>query len=107
MYNNREVAASVHLLFLCILPSHLAYIAEEIKGYISNRCIVYCLASALTLPRVVQLLEHNQVILPQYEWDEQNVTRATWDYTLEITSAFANDRMIEQTCPLSFHKKSK
>ena len=41
MYDNKTVASSCHLLILCVLPSQLPAIGEEIKGHISPRCLVY------------------------------------------------------------------
>ena len=35
--NNRLVAASVHLLFLCVLPSQFPAVVEEIKDSLSSQ----------------------------------------------------------------------
>ena len=97
--DNRLIAKSVHLLFLCVLPSQINEVAEEIRGHISIRCTVYSFVSAVSVPRLKQLLRYSNIIRPQMEWNEQNVDKP-YNYTLEVTGAFAIPEIIEKTCPL-------
>ena len=39
--NNRKVAESCDLIFLCVLPSQLTSVADEIRGHLQTHSIVY------------------------------------------------------------------
>jgi hypothetical protein len=102
--NNIDVASRVHILFLCVLPSQFATVAEDIKGHIRKGCIVYSVVSAVPIPRLKQLLAYSNILRPEFEWgpDDQ-----PWDHTLEVTAAFCRADILQLTCPLSLDKQSK
>ncbi|XP_064636119.1 NADP-dependent oxidoreductase domain-containing protein 1-like [Lineus longissimus] len=101
--DNAEVAACVHLLFLCILPSQLPTVAEEIKSSLSIQSLVYSILAAVPIPRLKQLLGFQFVLRPDYQWDSENMDKP-WDFSLDMSGTFARLDMVEHTCPLSFHK---
>jgi len=96
------VASHVNILFLCVLPSQFTTVAEEIRGHIMKGCIVYSLVSAVSIPRLKQLLGYNNIIHPEIEFSE---IEAPWDYTMDITGAFCKREILEQTCPITWKKQ--
>lgn len=102
--NNVQVATSVHILFMCVLPSQIPSIAEELSGKLPSKTLVYSLVSGIPLVRLKQLLRHSNIIQPQYTWNDNN-NEKPWDYHMEITGTFTNREMLEQTCPLCINKQ--
>ncbi|KAK2169669.1 hypothetical protein LSH36_8g13001 [Paralvinella palmiformis] len=100
--DNADVASHVNILFLCVLPSQFTTVAEEIRGHIMKGCIVYSLVSAVSIPRLKQLLGYNNIIHPEIEFSE---IEAPWDYTMDITGAFCKREILEQTCPITWKKQ--
>lgn len=104
--DNALVAKSVHLLILCVLPSQLPQVANEIRGHITIRCLVYSFVSSVSVLRLKQLLGYSNLIRPEFEWDEQNLDKA-WDYTMDVTGTFAVPDIIAKTCPLHVKAEGK
>ena len=102
--SNVDVASRVHILFLCVLPSQFATVAEDIKTHIQKGCIVYSLISAVPIPRLKQLLSYSNVLRPEYQWGTGD---EPWDHTLEVTAAFCRPEILQLTCPLSLNKKGE
>ena len=106
VHNNVQVAKSVHVLFICVLPSQLQALAEELKGRIPYRTLVYSFVSSLSALRLKQLLRHTNLIKPNFHFTEQSSTRE-WNYGLEVTSTFRSRKMLEKTCPISTYPTRK
>ena len=102
-HDNRLAAASAHLLFLCVLPSQVPEVAADIRGHLTDGCIVYSLVAGVMLPRLQQLLEHTDIVKPHFTWPTDCSDRV-WCHQCEITATFADLTMVEKTCPLSTSK---
>ena len=102
-HDNRRAAASAHLLFLCVLPSQVLEVAADIRGHITDGCIVYSLVAGVMLSRLQQLLEHTDIVKPHFTWPTDCSDRE-WCHQCEITATFADLTMVEKTCPLSASK---
>ncbi|XP_013415154.1 NADP-dependent oxidoreductase domain-containing protein 1-like isoform X2 [Lingula anatina] len=102
-HDNARVASSVHLLFICVLPSQLQTVGDEIKGLIPSQCVVYSLVNAVPISRLKHLLGTTNILKPQFKWDLEN-GNLPWDYTLDINGAIETMSMMKKTCPLYQNK---
>ena len=103
MYDNAHVVSSCQFVILCVLPSQLGQVIEDIKGHIKETCIIYCLVAAIPLKRLKQIIGFSQLIRPNYSWPEDN-EHCDWDHTLDILEVFQHADMVDLTCPLSPRK---
>ena len=103
-HDNQRAASAAHLLFLCVLPSQLPDVAEDIRGHISDGCIIYSMIAGVTLPRLQKLLDHTDIVKPHFAWP-QDCSKRPWCHQCEMTATFANPAMVEKTCPLSLNKE--
>lgn len=101
--NSSEVAQSVHILFLCVLPSQFPSLALDIRGHIQKHCIVYSFIPTIPLFKLRNMLDFTNVVHPVYECNSHK----HWDYTEDITAVFANPVKLEHTCPLTLHREGK
>ncbi|XP_067848223.1 NADP-dependent oxidoreductase domain-containing protein 1 [Heptranchias perlo] len=97
-YDNQRLAASVDVMFLCCLPSHLITVSSQIRGYISETCIVYSLVTAVPVPRLKQLLAHNTIVRPQYSFAGGSWAKL-WNIHRNATGVLLNQEIIEVTSP--------
>lgn len=97
-FDNTHVASSVHLLFLCVLPSQLAGVAEELRGHLSPRTLVYSFVSGISLVKLRQLLEHDNVIAATLRWNDDKAS--SWDLSLGVNECFERPAVVSQTFPL-------
>lgn len=97
-FDNTHVASSVHLLFLCVLPSQLPSVAEELRGHLSPRTLVYSFVTGTPLGKLKQLLEHESVIAATWRWDDEQAS--TWELNLGVKECFGRSTVIGQTFPL-------
>ncbi|XP_070576714.1 NADP-dependent oxidoreductase domain-containing protein 1-like [Ptychodera flava] len=103
-HDNASLASSVHVLFLCVLPSQLPGVAEEIRGKISSHCTVYSFVSAVPIPRLRQILKTSHIIKPDITWKVDNVEK-DWPTDSDINGTLENPNNVDITCPLSFNKE--
>ncbi|XP_031211396.1 NADP-dependent oxidoreductase domain-containing protein 1 isoform X2 [Mastomys coucha] len=99
VYDNAAVASWAKVLFLCCLPAQLPNICLEIQSKLDKSCIVYSLVSAIPLPRLKNLLNHTNILRPQYQFieDFDNI----WGENEEVPSALQDTTIIRGTCPYS------
>ncbi|XP_072284518.1 NADP-dependent oxidoreductase domain-containing protein 1 isoform X1 [Pyxicephalus adspersus] len=71
-YDNVKLVRGAHMVFLCCLPSQLPAVCAEIRGQLSEGCVVYSLVSAVPLSRLMGLLSHSNVIRPEYKCDPRD-----------------------------------
>ncbi|XP_072031750.1 NADP-dependent oxidoreductase domain-containing protein 1-like [Amphiura filiformis] len=102
-YDNIKLATSVHLLFLCVLPSQLPTVATDICGRIPAHCIVYSLLSSVPIPRLRQVIKCPNIIKPEFEFRPEN-SHLPWDCTQDVCIALENQQQVEITCPLNLIK---
>ena len=106
VHNNTQVASSVHVLFLTVLPSQIYSVVEEIKGTISPRCTVYTFVTSLPVKRLKQVLDFNNIIKPEHSWKEDNADN-TWDLSKDVLASLEVSDVVEHTCPLSLSKNGE
>ncbi|KAI4804268.1 hypothetical protein KUCAC02_025902 [Chaenocephalus aceratus] len=68
LFDNRRLAAWADVLFLCSLPSHLPKVCADLHSHLSKSCLVYSFTSAVPVNRLAQLLGHDFILKPQYDF---------------------------------------
>ncbi|KAM4542391.1 NADP-dependent oxidoreductase domain-containing protein 1 [Odontesthes bonariensis] len=99
-FDNRRLAARADVLFLCCLPSHLPEVCADLRSHLSKRCLVYSLASAVPVTRLAELLGHDFVIKPRYEFTACDAGDV-WLSCSRLASALKDPLLIEASCPLT------
>ncbi|XP_075803658.1 NADP-dependent oxidoreductase domain-containing protein 1 [Microtus pennsylvanicus] len=99
LYDNASVASWAKVLFLCCLPSQLPNICLEIQNKLEKTCFVYSLVSAIPLPRLKFLLNHSNILRPQYHFTEP--FGDIWGETKEMTAVLQDPEVIRGTYPYS------
>ncbi|EDL02931.1 NADP-dependent oxidoreductase domain-containing protein 1 [Mus musculus] len=97
VYDNAAVASWAKVLFLCCLPAQLPNICLEIQSKLNKHCTVYSFVSAIPLPRLKSLLNHTNILRPQYQFaeDYDNI----WGENEEVPIALQDTTIIRGTCP--------
>ncbi|XP_067932744.1 NADP-dependent oxidoreductase domain-containing protein 1-like [Watersipora subatra] len=99
IYNNIEVASKVHLLFVCVLPSQLNKVLEEICQNLDKQTLVYCLVNHTTSHRLKRLLQSVNIFIPSFVFD--NSTSNAWNSCMSVEEALKDEQMVRKCCPLS------
>ncbi|KAK7819937.1 hypothetical protein U0070_007629 [Myodes glareolus] len=99
LYDNASVASVAKVLFLCCLPSQLPNICLKIQNKLEKTCIVYSFVSAIPLPRLKLLLNHTNILRPQYHFTEEFDN--DWGDAKEITAVLQDLEVIRGTYPYS------
>ncbi|XP_078089275.1 NADP-dependent oxidoreductase domain-containing protein 1 [Mustelus asterias] len=98
-YDNKRLATSVDVMFLCCLPSHLLAVSSQIRGSISESCIVYSLITAVPAARLKNLLAHSSIVKPHYSFHKINPWSKVWITGKSPIEALADQEVIEMTSP--------
>lgn len=98
--DNFQLVSSVDVVFLCVLPSQLPQVADELKGRIPVTTLIYSFVGTLKASRLQHLMKHSNVIKPEFLFSE-TYDPNSWNISLEITSAMGYRRMVEKSCPLA------
>ncbi|XP_005084070.1 NADP-dependent oxidoreductase domain-containing protein 1 [Mesocricetus auratus] len=98
-YNNASLARWAKVLFLCCLPAQLPNICLEIQSKLEKTCTVYSFVAAIPLPRLKLLLNHTNILRPQYQFSEDfdNI----WGGNKDITTVLQDPVILQGTCPYS------
>ncbi|OBS79033.1 hypothetical protein A6R68_18572, partial [Neotoma lepida] len=99
LYDNAYVANWAKVLFLCCLPSQLPNICLEIQSKLEKTCTVFSFVSAIPLPRLKLLLNHTNILRPQYHFAED--TDVIWGENKEIIAVLQDPVILRATCPYS------
>ncbi|KAJ8309313.1 hypothetical protein KUTeg_014187 [Tegillarca granosa] len=102
-YDNIKLVSTSHIIFLCVLPSNIPSVIEEIKDHVPKHSIVYSLASSYTIKKLKQLLIGSSILRPEYTWDSESEVN-TWDYSVNISTALEDPVVVEKTCPLGYRQ---
>uniref|UniRef100_A0A8C0JL47 NADP-dependent oxidoreductase domain-containing protein 1 n=1 Tax=Canis lupus dingo TaxID=286419 RepID=A0A8C0JL47_CANLU len=97
-YHNPYLVDWANVLFLCCLPSQLPNICLEIQTHLEKGCIVYSFVAAVPIARLKLLLNHTNILRPQYQCVE-NVN--IWGAGKDITAALQDPVILQATCPYS------
>uniref|UniRef100_A0A673TK96 NADP-dependent oxidoreductase domain-containing protein 1 n=1 Tax=Suricata suricatta TaxID=37032 RepID=A0A673TK96_SURSU len=98
-YRNPVLATWANVIFLCCLPSQLPTICLEIQTCLEKGCIVYSFVAAVPIARLKLLLNHTNILRPQYQCVEDFVN--IWGANKEITAALQDPATLQATCPYS------
>ncbi|PIK59987.1 putative NADP-dependent oxidoreductase domain-containing protein 1 [Apostichopus japonicus] len=99
-YDNHQLVQSANLIFLCVLPSHLADVVEEIRGSISATSTVYSFLSSVPLSKLRYCLGFPAVVKADLSWSAED-SGLDWDCTEDVCTVLENQVQVEMTCPLN------
>ncbi|XP_032356819.1 NADP-dependent oxidoreductase domain-containing protein 1 [Etheostoma spectabile] len=99
-YDNPRLAEWADILFLCCLPSHLPKVCADLHSHLSRRCLVYSFTSGVPVTRLAQLLGHDFVLKPQYDFVACD-TADVWLSCTHLTRAWTYPLLLEASCPLT------
>ncbi|XP_061172106.1 NADP-dependent oxidoreductase domain-containing protein 1-like [Saccostrea echinata] len=97
-HDNIKLASTSHVVFICVLPSHVQVVAEEIKEHIPVHTIIYSFVAAYSVQKLKQILQTTNILKPDLTWtkdSEQN----SWDCSENVNTALENPVTVEKTCP--------
>ncbi|XP_054422962.1 NADP-dependent oxidoreductase domain-containing protein 1 [Pteronotus mesoamericanus] len=98
-YGNTYLAGWANVVFLCCLPSQLPSICTDIQTSLEKACIVYSFVAAIPIPRLKSLLNHTNILRPQYQCLEGFAN--VWGANKEIVVALQDPVVLQATCPYS------
>ncbi|XP_007939525.1 NADP-dependent oxidoreductase domain-containing protein 1 [Orycteropus afer afer] len=98
-YHNACLVSWANVVFLCCLPSQLPNICLEIQNSLEKTCIVYSFVAAIPVPRLKLLLNHTNILRPQYQCADKFVN--IWGANKEIIAALQDPVILRATCPYS------
>nr|XP_040131939.1 NADP-dependent oxidoreductase domain-containing protein 1 isoform X2 [Ictidomys tridecemlineatus] len=98
-YHNSDLVGWANVIFLCCLPSQLPHICIEIQTSLEKACIVFSFVAAIPIPRLKLLLNHTNILRPQYHCVED--FEKIWGANKEITAALQDPVILRATCPYS------
>ena len=102
-HDNIKLVTMSHIVFLCVLPSQIPAICDEIKSCVAPTLFVYSFASSCPVKKLRQLLGTANVVRPDYIMsEEQDII--PWDYSLNVQKALENKEIVSLTYPLSREK---
>ncbi|CAG5134858.1 unnamed protein product [Candidula unifasciata] len=102
-FNNKRLVSSVHVIILCVLPSQIPCVAEEIKDCISSSQIVINLSSSLSSRKLCQIMHSSNILSPMLQWSCEN-PEVKYEHSLDVISALVNRETVLHTCPLGVRK---
>uniref|UniRef100_A0A8D3E932 NADP dependent oxidoreductase domain containing 1 n=1 Tax=Scophthalmus maximus TaxID=52904 RepID=A0A8D3E932_SCOMX len=103
-FDNSRLAAWADVLFLCCLPFHLPKVCAELRSHLSEHCLVYSFISAVPVTRLAELLGHNFILKPQYDFVGGD-TADVWLSCTAVSTALKDPLLIDASCPLAMSGK--
>lgn len=104
-FDNRKLATTVNILFLCVLPSQLQSVIDEIKADLPRKCIIYSLVRTIPSARLKNLINPDIdlcIFKPHYHYNpNQSQIFSKWNFSLDILTSLNNVDMINLTNPLN------
>ena len=102
-HDNIKLVTMSHIVFLCVLPSQIPAICEEIKSCVAPTLFIYSFASSCPVKKLRQLLGTTNVVRPDYIMSKEQDT-IPWDYSLNVQKALEIKEIVSLTYPLSREK---
>ena len=102
-HDNIKLVTMSHIIFLCVLPSQIPAICEEIKPRIPPTIFIYSFASTCSVKKLRQLLGITNIVRPDYIMSVEG-DQLPWDYSLNVQKALENTAIVAATCPLNKEK---
>ncbi|KAK3597347.1 hypothetical protein CHS0354_034590 [Potamilus streckersoni] len=98
--DNIKLVTTSHIVFLCVLPSQIPAVAEEVKNHIPQTLFLYSFSSSCPTKKLVQMFGTFNIIRPDFICSEEN-KNSEWDYSLNVSMALEHKEFILKTCPLA------
>lgn len=99
-FDNTLIAKSVNILFICVLPSQLQNVIDEIKPVLLDKCIVYSFVRTESPQHLKNLLGNKiNIIKPSYLINLNVTEIPKWNYSLELSECLLDEEMVEVTNP--------
>lgn len=110
-YDNAHIANSVDILFICVLPSQLQLVIDDIKSSVRNKCIIYNFVRAESPLHLKNLLGETNpktnIIKPTYLVNlKMNERSVNWNHSLNMIECLSSGDMIEATNPFMSNEDS-
>ncbi|MCI4382663.1 hypothetical protein PGIGA_G00017560 [Pangasianodon gigas] len=99
-FDNRRLATWADVIFLCVLPSHLRHVCDELHSQLPARCLVYSFTSAVQVHRLELLLGHTFILRPQYGFMTCDSGHLWLRYN-QVAAALKDKEVLSASCPLS------
>ncbi|ESO83530.1 hypothetical protein LOTGIDRAFT_133318 [Lottia gigantea] len=99
-YNNKKLVSNVNLLFICVLPSQLPGIADEIKGRLSPSTVVYCPSASTPLQKIKLILRTPNVFKSDFRWTDESC-KNKWDFNVNVKMSLEKKDVVEITNPIN------
>lgn len=101
-FENALIAKSVNILFICVLPSQLQNVIDEIKPVLLDKCIVYSFVRTESPHHLKNLLGNKiNIIKPSYLINLNVTEIPKWNYSLELSECLLDEEMVEVTNPFA------
>lgn len=97
-HDNIKLVSLSHLVFICVLPSQIQVMAEEIKEHIPGHTVLYSFVAAYSPQKLKQILQTNQILKPDLSWNKES-EQNSWDCSENVNTALENPVTVEKTCP--------
>ncbi|XP_037357889.1 NADP-dependent oxidoreductase domain-containing protein 1 isoform X2 [Talpa occidentalis] len=98
-YHNTKLVEWANVVFLCCLPAQLSHICVKIQPSLKEVCIVYSFVAAIPIARLKLLLNHTNILRPQYQCVADFVN--FWGTNKDVTAALQDPAILQATCPYS------
>jgi pyrroline-5-carboxylate reductase len=100
-FDNIRLVKRSDIVFLCILPSQMETIINEIRSHIPTKCIIYSFVRTHTdvlLQKSFKTTDNSSltfVMRPLYKMNRNSVNDIykKWDYTLDIAESLLSDNV--------------
>jgi hypothetical protein len=100
-FNNSKVAKSVHVLFLCCLPSQLSGVSQDIRGCINYSTLVYSLVGVTPISKLCQLLSFKNILKPEIELlPLTQCSHYPGDFSKDVVESCRDTTVCSMTCPV-------
>ena len=103
-YDNARVASSVNILFLCVLPSQLPLVVQDIKTHLPDKCIIYNLVQTESAQHFKNLICdevcRSFIIKPDLNLNKKFMD-SNWNFSLSVTEALGSLDIIKMSNPFA------
>ncbi|KAL3874044.1 hypothetical protein ACJMK2_037108 [Sinanodonta woodiana] len=100
IHDNIKLVTRSHIVFLCVLPSQIPAVAEEVKMHIPQTLFLYSFASSCPTKKLIQMFGTSNIIRPGFVCSEEN-KNSEWDYSLNVSMALEHKEVVLKTCSLA------
>ncbi|KAI8788266.1 NADP-dependent oxidoreductase domain-containing protein 1 [Biomphalaria glabrata] len=103
-YDNKRLISSVDVVILCVLPSQVSVVAQEIKDAISPSLVILCPFSSFSLHRLHKILGSDNLIPFGIQRSDVAVN-SNYNYNVGVVKALESRNIVLGTCPIGVVKE--